>query len=317
MKRYLLILLFLIALLTVVIIWQESISDDPDVINVGYLPCDHEAAIFVAQAQNIYQKQGLKVKITQFTTGSDIITALASGKLDVGYVGITPTLQGISQGVPIKVVGAVNLEGSGIVVQPNSTIKTPADLKGQKIATPGVSSIQQVLLLYELQKYNLNSSDLDIVSLNIYMIPQSLAAQKVDGYIAYEPFVSIARYQNVGKVLLYSGEIIDRHPCCVVVAREEFIQQHPQELDKFLKIHQNATDYVNNNPNQSAVMISQVIITNPEVEKLALPNVIFVSRVDQAFQENVLRFVQIENELGYLKKNLTAQDIFDPQFLGS
>lgn len=56
---------------------------------------------------------------------------------------------------------------------------------GKKIATPGVSSIQQVLLLYQLEKYNITPSQVDISSVDIFMLPSTLASKKVDGYIAY------------------------------------------------------------------------------------------------------------------------------------
>jgi len=316
MGRYQLILLFLIVIMVLVGTWQVSISNDPDIITVGYIPCDHSAALFVAEANNTYEKEGLNVKSTQLATGSDIISALSSGKLDVGYLGITPTLQAISQGVPIKIVGAVNLDGTGIVVQKNSKIQKIPDLEGKTVATPGVSSIQDILLLYELQKYNMTSDDLNIVSMNIYVIPSALAADKIDAYIAYEPFVSIARYRNTGQVMMYSGEIINNHPCCVIVAREDFIKEHPDELQKFLKIHHTTTEYVKSHPEDSAEMVSQEIVTNSKVEQMAMKNVIYVSLLDEKFQQSVIDFMIMENKLGYLNKTLTAEQLFDTRFLG-
>lgn len=225
-------------------------------------------------------------------------------------------MQGISKGVPIKVVGAVNLEGSGIVVQPNSTITSPADLKDKNIASPGVSSIQQVLLQYELKKYNITLKDVNIISMNVFNIPSSLAARKVDAYISYEPFVSMAPYQKIGNVLIYSEDIIKDHPCCVIITREEYIENHPEKLDKFLEIHDNATKYVNNHPNETANILNQELTTNLDVEHLSLQHIIFVSRIDKSFQDKVLELVKIENQMGYLNKSLTSNDIFNTEFLG-
>lgn len=115
----------------------------------------------------------------------------------------------------------------------------------------------------------MTSDDLNIVSMNIYVIPSALAADKIDAYIMYEPFVSISHYRNTGKVMMYSGEIIDNHPCCVIVAREDFIQKHPTELKKFLKIHYTAIEYVKFNPEDSAEMVCQKIVTNSKVEQMA------------------------------------------------
>lgn len=286
-------------------------------IEVGYLPTDHSAALLVAKHNKTYENNGLNVKTVQINSGSNIVDAVASGDVDIGYVGITPAMQGISKGIPIKVVGSVNMVGSGIVVEPNSTITSPADLKGKSIATPGVSSIQQVLLLYELQKYNITSEDVDLISINVYNIPSSLAAHKVDAYISYEPFVSLAPYEGIGNVLIYSNDIIKDHPCCVIIASESFIKEHPQELDKFLKIHQQTTEYVNTHPNETANIIDQELTTNIEIEALSLQHITFVSSVNKSFQNNVLKFAKIENNLGYLNTTLTANDIFDTQFLGN
>lgn len=291
-------------------------SKNPSEISVAYIPSDHEAALFVALSQNSFSKAGLKVKSIQMSTGSDVISAVASGDIDIGYVGVVPALTGISQGEPIKIVGAVNLDGSGIVVGSNSNLTTIPDLKGTKMASPGVSSIQQVLLLYELQKYNMTANDLDILQVNIFMLPSTLASKKVDAYIAYQPFVSLLPYRNMGKVMMYSDQILKDHPCCVIIARQEFIDDHPDELQTFLNVHQNATDFVNNNQNETANLISTQITTNPDLEKMSLPHTVFVSKVDKTFQANVMNFLKIEQELGYMKKNLTEEQIFDTQFLG-
>jgi NitT/TauT family transport system substrate-binding protein len=317
MNRYHIILLLIGIILVFSVLISSSYSNkNSDEIKVAYIPCDHEAALFVAEAQDTYRKEGLNVKTMTMSTGSGIVSAVASGSIDIGYVGIAPALQGISEGVPMKIVGAVNLDGSGIVVNPKSNITNTTDLKGKKVATPGVSSIQQVLLLYQLQKYNLTTNDVDISSVDIYMIPSTLASNKVDAYIAYEPYVSLAPYRNMGNVMMYSDEIMPGHPCCVIIARDDFIEQHPDELQKFLDIHKNSTEFVKSHPNETAELVSTEITTNTQLEEMALSHVVFVSQVDSSFQKKVLDFMNIEQEMGYLKTNLTPAEIFDTQFLG-
>jgi len=317
MKRYQIILLLIgVIIVSSVMINTNYSNKNSNDIKVAYIPCDHEAALLVALAQNTYKKDGLNVTASTMSTGSGVVSAMASGDIDIGFVGITPALQGISNGVPIKIVGAVNLDGSGIVVDPQSDINNTTDLKGKKVATPGVSSIQQVLLLYQLQKYNMTASDVDISSVNIDMIPSTLASHKVDAYIAYEPYVSLAPFTNTGNVLMYSDEIMPGHPCCVIVARQDFINQHPQELQEFLEIHKNTTEFVNSNQNETAHLVSKIITTNTALEQTSLSHVVFVSQINNSFQQNVLNFMNVEQQMGYLKKNLTTDEIFDTRFLG-
>ena len=87
------------------------------------------------------------------------MTAMASGEVDVGYVGITPVLSSIEKGVPVKVISAAQTEGSGIVVAKNSDIDSVSDLAGKKVATPGEASIQHVLLSAYLKNNGLSLDD--------------------------------------------------------------------------------------------------------------------------------------------------------------
>jgi NitT/TauT family transport system substrate-binding protein len=100
------------------------------------------------------------------------------------------------------------------------------------------------------------------------------------------------------------------------VARQDFINNNPQKLQQFLNIHKNSTDFGNNNKQEAAQLISQELPTNPSLEDISLPHVTFVSLVDPAFQDNVMNFMRIEQQLGYFKANLTKEQIFDTQFLG-
>ena len=70
-----------------------------DTVTIGYLPSDHDAALFVADAQGKFAEKGINTKLVQFNNGGDLMTAMASGDVDVGYVGITPVLSSIEKGV--------------------------------------------------------------------------------------------------------------------------------------------------------------------------------------------------------------------------
>ena len=53
--------------------------------------------------------------------------------------------------MPVKIVAGAQNEGSGLLSY-SSSVKSITDLKGKVVATPGESSIQSVLLKYDLKK---------------------------------------------------------------------------------------------------------------------------------------------------------------------
>ena len=276
---------------------------------IGYLPSDHDAALFVADAQGQFSANGINTKLVQFNNGGDLMTAMASGDVDVGYVGITPVLASIQKGVPVKVISAAQTEGSGLVVAKNSGISSAADLEGKSIATPGEASIQYMLLQYYLKQNDLSVDDLKVSSMKVPSMNDALKTDKIDGMITFEPYVTIAK-ENGAKELVDSAEILPDHPCCVVVASDKFLEEHPNETNIILDIHKNATDFVNNNSDEAASMIPSDIVSDVEVEKEALSSFPFISGLSDDYKQDIMDFMELEVDLGVLKKSISEENIF-------
>ncbi len=284
-------------------------NGDDGTVTIGYLPSDHDAALFVADAQGQYEKEGIKTKLVQFNNGGDLMTAMASGEVDVGYVGITPVLSSIEKGVPVKVISAAQTEGSGIVVSQDSGISSVADLAGKKIATPGEASIQHMLLTYYLKENGMSIGDVKVSAMKVPSMNDALKTNKIDGMITFEPYVTIAS-ENGANLLVDSADILPNHPCCVVVASDKFIENHPNETQKILDIHKNATDYINNNTDEVAGLLPDNIVSDVEVEKKALSGFPFISGLDDSFKQDVMDFMNLEVDLGVLKQPISQDKIF-------
>jgi NitT/TauT family transport system substrate-binding protein len=223
----------------------DFLGGGDNTVKIGYLPSDHDAALFVADAQGKYAEKNITTKLVQFNNGGDLMTAMASGEIDVGYVGIAPVLSSVAKGVPVKVISSAQTEGSGIVVTKESGITSVADLKGKSIATPGEASIQYVLLSYYLKQNNLSTKDLNVSAMKVPSMNDALKTKQIDGIITFQPYVSIAANDSGNVVLENSSGMLPNHPCCVVVASDDFIKNHNDTVKDIIAIHANATKFIN------------------------------------------------------------------------
>lgn len=281
-----------------------------ETVRIGYLPSDHGAAFFVAQAQHQYEDNGIHVETAQFNNGGELMTAMASGDIDVGIVGVTPALSSISKGVPVKIVSGANLEGSGLVAAENSSINSVSDLKGKKVATPGDASIQHMLLTYALNEENINISEINPSAMKVAQMGDALKTGKLDAIMTYEPYASIAVGQGYGKLVENSSEIIPNHPCCVLVARDDFISEHPDELKTILEIHKNATDYINKHPDEASDLLPDDIVPNRTIERNVMENTHFVSGLNESYKQSIRDFEKIEVDLGVLNGTISDDKVF-------
>jgi NitT/TauT family transport system substrate-binding protein len=132
MKRFLAPLGIIVLVVLLAYGTYNYVTTMEETIVVGYLPTSLDSALFVADDMGMFKKEGLKVQLVPFRTGSELIDAANKNQIDVGYVGITPVTSAIDQNSSVKIVAAVNQEGSGIVVSNNSNITNVTDLQGKR-----------------------------------------------------------------------------------------------------------------------------------------------------------------------------------------
>ena len=293
----------------------DFLGGGDDTVKIGYLPSDHDAALFVADAQGQYKAKNITTELVQFNNGGDLMTAMASGEVDVGYVGIAPVLSSVAKGVPVKVISSAQTDGSGIVVTKDSGIKSAADLKGKSIATPGEASIQYMLLSYYLDENGLSTNDLNISAMKVPSMNDALKTGKIDGIITFQPYVSIAANDSNNVVLADSAEILPNHPCCVVVASDAFIKDHKDKVQDIIAIHENATKFINEQVmagNASAVvkLLPSDIVSNSDLEVKSLESFPFISGIDDGFKADVDAFQALEVKLGILNSTIPHEKLF-------
>lgn len=302
----------IIAVLVVIVaIWAgySFLNNDTETVHIGYLPSDHDAALFVADASGMYNNAGIKVELHEYNNGGDLMSAMASGDLDVGYVGIAPVVSSITKGVPIKIVAGAQNEGSGLVSHDDS-ITSIKDLKGKTIATPGEASIQNVLLKYDLKKNGLGVSDVKSPGMKVASMNDALKTGSIDAMLTYEPFVSISEKTNNQHVVERSGEIIPNHPCCVVVMTDKFLSEHSSQAQEIVKIHKEATQKIIDDPEGIIQYLPSNIVSNETVEKDSLSNIKWVTELDDDYKSNVDSFLNIEKDLGIIKQTLTHEQLY-------
>ena len=308
-RRYIGLTVAIAVLLLIVFTLYGMSGDNPEIVRIGYLPTDHDAALFVANSTGMFKDAGLEVELYEYNNGGDLMSAMASGDLDVGYVGITPVIYSISKEVPVKIVAGTQNEGSGLVAH-SPSVKSISDLKCKTIATPGESSIQSVLLKYDLKKNGMSMSDIESPTMKVSSMNDALKTDSIDGMVSYEPYVTISKEINNQTLVESSGEILPDHPCCVVVMSDKFLSGHSDKVNKILDIHKNATEKIKENPEGMVEYLPSHIVPNAEIEKESLTHIKWVSDLNDTYKQNLYNFMNIEKDLGIINQTLPQDKLF-------
>ena len=243
------------------------------------------------------------------------MTAMASGDVDVGYVGIAPVLSSISAGVPVKIISAAQTEGSGIIVNDQAGISDAQSLKGKTIATPGDASIQHVLLASYLKDNGMSLDDINESAMKVPSINDALKTGNLPAAITFQPYVSLGTTDDGIKELVDSSEILPGHPCCVVVASDDFLKNHKDTAKDIVDIHKNATDFINEKVSSGKTaevvkLLPEDIVADPAAEADSLQSFPFISGLDMLYKADVDAFQDLEVDLGILNETIPQEKLY-------
>ena len=287
----------------------------------GYQPSTHQIAYMTAAEKGWWKEDlapyGIKdIKENSFPTGDPEMQAMMAGDLDVAYVGAAPVLTAISQGLDAKIVEPVQINGSSLVLRNESKYESPKDLKGLKIATYPPGTIQDTLLREWLKENGLDpEKDVTIIGMTPGDAMSAIAAKKIDAVFLPHPSPTIVEKQGNGRTIVQSGQMKPNHACCVLVVSGKLIREHPDIVEQIAKTHIKATEYNKANKDEAAQIFSNKTTVDLETVKASLKEWDGDWITDPALIENsTVDYSKVQSDLGYIKKPLTKEDIFDTSF---
>ena len=166
-----------------------------------------------------------------------MVTAIASGDVQIGNLGSSPLAAAASRNLPIVafIVSAQINASEALVVRNGSGIDKPQDLIGKTIATPFVST-SHYSLLGALKHWGLNTQQVKVVNLQPAEIAAAWKRGDIDGAFVWSP--ALGEIRKTGKTLTDAAQVGQwGAPTFEVwVARKDFAQKHPDVVAKFAKV---------------------------------------------------------------------------------
>jgi NitT/TauT family transport system substrate-binding protein len=233
-------------------------------LRLGYFPnVTHSSAIIGVNKGYFAGELGNTKLTTQtFNAGGDAVNAVLGGSLDITFIGSGPSINAFakSKGEAVRVISGATAGGAQLVVRPGIT--APEQLKGKTIATPQLGNTQDIALKKWLKERGLTAGDgpNDVRIANLDN-PRTLDAFKqgsVDGGWLPEPWSSRLVLDAGATVLVDEKDLWPdgKFPTTVILVRTDFLRQHPDTVQAFLRGHLKALDYATANPAEAKTVVN-------------------------------------------------------------
>ncbi len=212
-------------------------------------------------AQNYIRAKGLAAKTfgpnvkTEFMTvraGSEVMSAMAGGSLDMCNLGSSPLVVGYANGVPVTLVYIYKniIDSEVLVVQNSANIKSLADLKGKKLGLPYNTSVHFAAMAM-LKNAGLGANDVTLINMRADQIASAWTRREIDASYIWVPVAPVIT-ADAGTVLFKTGDL---NASGLVVfdafaVRDEFKQKNPELVLAFLKDFEQIARTFKTNPKE-------------------------------------------------------------------
>jgi NitT/TauT family transport system substrate-binding protein len=239
-------------------------SGSSTTVKLGYFPnLTHASAIVGIDkgyfSQSLAKDKG-KLSVFDFNSGSDAQAALLNGSLDATYIGPSPSIQAFATSHNVSIISGATSGGASLVVA--SDIKTPADLKGKTIATPGQGNTQDVAFKYWLKGKGFNETadgtgDVTVLAQdNSDTVTQFKQGQVAGGWLP-EPYASILVSEG-GHVLVNEADLWPKGQFTTteLLVNNDFLKAHADLVNDLLQGQIQANDYIAKNSDAAKQLVS-------------------------------------------------------------
>src|SRR5256714_11212183 len=315
----------IIAIVGMFLFWASfATAEEKTVIRFGHFPNITHAQGVIAHALSrqgkgwFEQRLGPNVEIQWYTynAGPSAMEALFAGSLDATYVGQGPALNAHfkSNGEEIRVISGAANAGAALVVKPDGAIKTAADFRGKKVATPQMGNTQDISCRAWLkaQGFNVTQTGGDVLVVPTANPDQLGLFQSgaVDAVWTVEPWVTRLETDASGKVFLEDTEVITTW----LVSSVKFLKKHRDLAKQIAAANKELTQWIKSHPDEAQKLLvdeikaeTKTVVSSATVAR-SLQRIKLTTEVSPAL---VQKAVKEGKETGFLKGSTDTSKLLE------
>lgn len=238
--------------------------------------------VYVAREKGYFEEEGLDVEVIVTGGGSKTMAAVLSGSADLGAASVADAMDAIDQGKSVYAFAALmNQYASNVVVKREIaeangiTEDSPYEekaklLKGLTIGVTAPGSGTDRLVRMIARSVDLNpDQDLTIVPLGSGgAMVSAFKQEQIEAFSISSPSAETGIVEGDGMMLfnLSKGEVplLDGIAYTAMIATEEYINKHPEIIEKVMNAMYKATEFIKNDKEGTKEVLRKFF---PEVDQ--------------------------------------------------
>lgn len=274
-----------------------------------------DAASIIAIEKGYFEDEGLNIDGIKFSSGPACTQALITRTADIATMGDTTAITTMAtQGDDFSILCT---HGGGedrhrMIVSDESGIDNISDLEGKRIAVKQGTSTHGGLMLFA-DHYGLDLND-ELVEMKPSEMVLALESGAIDAFVASEPNPSQAEARGAGHELATLGGMNNTYPI-LIVADNGFLGEHPDWAEKFIRALKKATDFIQQNHNESVQILSDVSGLEKDIIETAMANHYYDVNANQQTKDSLTDMSGFLYDIGKISTKPDFDKCIDREYM--
>jgi NitT/TauT family transport system substrate-binding protein len=244
-------------------------AQQPPLIRVGLGPTEAVAGLLYAAKAGIYKRYGLNVDLQRLNNGGAIASAISGGSLELGQGTPLNVALAVNRGLPFTIIGAIShynddKPDTALLVAASSPIRAPKDFEGKTMGVVSLQDMNSVSTLAWLDARGVDRSGIKYLELPPSAMQAALEQGRIDFVTLYEPFYTTAMAGGKVRVMGYPYGAIAKHFAgSVLFGGTQWLADHRDAVDRFLRASQEGSLYIAAHENESAAIVAEFTGVDP------------------------------------------------------
>ncbi|MGY4978350.1 ABC transporter substrate-binding protein [Streptomyces sp. 900105755] len=248
-------------------------------VKVGIIPIVDVAPLYLGQKEGFFSKRGLKLSTTLAQGGAAIVPGVTSGQFQFGFSNVTSLMIAQSSGVPVQAIangvastGVAGKDFGGLVVKKGSSITSPKQLEGKKVAVNTLKNINETAVRESVRKAGGDPDKVDFVELAFDQMPAALDKGQIDAAMAVEPALATMKLQGATEIASPLVDVAQNLTVAMYFTSTSYAQKNPAVVKKFQEAVAESLSYADAHPDEVRQIVTTYTKTPADVlAKVTLP----------------------------------------------
>jgi NitT/TauT family transport system substrate-binding protein len=292
-------------------LWLRTPKDYPgkmESITIGMDPTAANSLIHIAENQNYFTSNGLKVTIKNYASGLVAVNGMLNDEVDVAtaaefvVVGQALKKENVRALASIDKFLHIHLLG-----RRDRGVKSIPDLKGKRIGVT-LKTAAEFYLGRFLELQGMNMRQVTLINVSPPQSVDALVNGDVDAVVAWQPNVR-AIEDRLGSGVVKWGVQKGQAAYCMVIGRGEWVTKHPELIKRFSTALVQAENYAVGHPDEAKAIVQRRLSYDDSYMTTIQAEHQFSLLLDQSL------ITAMEDEARWMIKNKLTKEKNVPNFL--